>query len=76
MCGEKKRASNETQGSDFDSEVHIALSIKLCLAAHGRKRGSVILNQWFSIRNIWQRLGTFLVVTTWGCNWHIVNRDW
>lgn len=47
MCGEKKRASNETQGSDFDSEVHIALSIKLCLAAHGRKRGSVILNQWF-----------------------------
>ena len=26
----------------------------------------MILNQWFSIRNIWQRLGTFLVVTTWG----------
>ena len=25
----------------------IALSIELCLAAHGRKRGSVILNQWF-----------------------------
>lgn len=47
VCVEKRRELQMRHRVLILTVKCIALSIKPCLVAHGRKRGSVILNQWF-----------------------------